>query len=176
MTKTDYIDYFSTMASHCHRKTKEQMDAEKLVEDQEIASYTQMIKESQEKTSMYKEKLMKDYRRMQEQYALDEENQKDAQKYGIPAPEFKYTKEEIDALRKRIESIQNVPEDKLLRDCAKLEKTYNKQRKNAEKWAKAGIFLPFLKKKAKRESRKAEKSENKYQQNCAELVDLSYSY
>lgn len=175
-TKSEYIDYYSTMASHCNRKTKEQQDAEKLVEDQEIANYQKMIQESQEKTSLYKEKLMRDYQRMQEQYALDEIDRRDAEKYGISPPEFKYSKEEIESLRKRIESIKNVPEEKLLRDCSRLEKTYNKQRKSAEKWAKAGIFLPFLKKKAKRESKKAEKSENRYQENCAELVALSYSY
>ena len=175
-TKSEYIDYYSTMVSHCNRKTKEQQDAEKLVEDQEIANYQKMIQESQEKTSLYKEKLMRDYQRMQEQYALDEIDRRDAEKYGISPPEFKYSKEEIESLRKRIESIKNVPEEKLLRDCSRLEKTYNKQRKSAEKWAKAGIFLPFLKKKAKRESKKAEKSENRYQENCAELVALSYSY
>lgn len=175
-TKQTYIDYYSTMENHCSRKNKEQMDAEKLIEDQEIDNYKKLIEAEQEKASKYKEKLMRDYNRMVKQYDIDVQNQKDAAKYGIPAPEFQYSQQEISDLKKRIESIKNIPEDKLLRDCAKLEKTYNKQRKNAEKWAKAGIFLPFLKKKAKRESKKAEKSENKYQTNCAELVALSYSY
>lgn len=175
-TKQTYIDYYSTMENHCSRKSKEQMDAEKLIEDQEIDNYKKLIEAEQEKASKYKEKLMRDYERMVKQYDIDVQNQKDAAKYGIPAPEFQYSQQEIADLKKRIESIKNIPEDKLLRDCAKLEKTYNKQRKNAEKWAKAGIFLPFLKKKAKRESKKAEKSENKYQTNCAELVALSYSY
>jgi hypothetical protein len=176
LSKQEYIDYYSTMENHCHRKTKEQMDAEKLVEDQEIQVYQNQIKQQQEKISKYKEKLLKDYQMMVEQYEVDLENQKDAQKYGITAPEFKYSKKEIDDLKKRIESIQNIPEEQLLRDCSKLEKSYNKKRSKAEKWAKASIFLPFLKKKAKRESKRAEKDENKYQTNCAELVALSYSY
>lgn len=175
-SKQKYIEYFSTLASHCTRKTQSQIDAEKLVEDQEIQNFKNFIKEEQEKTSRYKEKLMRDYEKMVEQYNIDLENQKDAQKYGITAPEFMYSQKEIDDLKKRIESIMNVPEDKLLRDCSKLENKYNKQRKNAEKWAKASIFLPFLKKKAKRESKKAEKSESNYQTYCSELVSLSYNY
>lgn len=176
LSKQKYIEYFSTLASHCNRKSQSQLDAEKLVEDQEIKNFKNYIQEQQEKTSRYKEKLMRDYEKMVEQYNVDLENQKDAQKYGITAPEFMYSKKEIDDLKKRIESIMNIPEDKLLRDCSKLESKYNKQRKNAEKWAKASIFLPFLKKKAKRESKRAEKSESNYQTYCSELVSLSYSY
>lgn len=176
MSRDEYINYFSTMENHCLRKTKEQMDADKMVEDQEIAAYQNMIQEQQKQVSKYKDKLLQDYQMMVQQYEVDVENKIDAEKYGITAPEFKYTKKEIDDLKKRIESIQNIPEEQLLRECSKVERLYNKKRKSAEKWAKASIFLPFLKKKAKRESKKAEKYENIYQSNCAELVALSYAY
>jgi hypothetical protein len=176
LSKKEYVKYFSTLEGHCRQKTKEQQDADKKMEDQEIENYKNYIQEQQKKTSFYKEKLLRDYEKMVEQFRIDTENLNDAKKYGISPPEFMYTQKQIDDLKKRIESIQNIPEERLLRDCGKLEGKYNKQRRNAEKWAKASIFLPFLKKKAKRESKKAEKSENKYQAYCSELVALSYSY
>lgn len=175
-SKDFYIDYYSNMMNQCLRKTSEQMEAERVMENQQVDAYKQQLEKEKEKRSAYKEKMIRDYQRMLEQYNLDLENQKDAQKYGISPPPFKYSKQEIDDLKKRIESVKNIPEEVLIQNCSALERKYNKQRSKAEKWAKASIFLPFLKKKAKRESRKAEKTENKYVVECSDLMSLTYGY
>jgi hypothetical protein len=175
-SKDFYIDYYSNMMNQCYRKTSSQLEAERIMEEQQVEAYKQDIEKETEKRSAYKEKMIRDYQRMVEQYNLDLENQKDAKKYGIPEIPFKYSKQEIDDLKKRIESVKNIPEEVLIKNCSGLERKYNKQRSKAEKWAKASIFLPFLKKKAKRESRKAEKTENKYNIECSELMSLAYAY
>lgn len=175
-TKKQYIKLYSRYRDNCSKKTKEQIDVERQLEAQKIDMYRQQIKKEVDNQYKYRDKLIKDYEKMVEQYKMDEIDANDAKRFGISPPEFMYSKKEIDDLRKRIERTSNIPDDVLIKNCSSLQRKYESQRKKAEKWAKAAIFVPFLKKKAKRESKKAEKTEKKYETECSELVSLSYSY
>lgn len=174
--KDEYISTYTKLSEQCNKKTKEQLELEKQIEQQEIELYKKKIMDEYSKRVSIRDEMIKQYEKMVAQYQLDLQDQIDAKRYGITPPDFMYTKQEIDDLKRQIESTTNVPDEVLIENCAKLDSKYNSQRKNAEKWAKASIFLPFLKKKAKRESRKAENTNDRYIKECSNIVSLDYEY
>jgi hypothetical protein len=172
--KDHYIKYYSRLSKQCQAMTPDQQKAQQEIENANEAEYAQKINEQKAKSKYDLEKMIKEYQKMLAQQKKDQEMIRDAKELGVPPPEPYYTQQEINDLKKRIEMTQSMSSEQLVRHCSKLYKSSNKTRSSAEKWAKASIFLPFLKKKAKREASKAEKKENQYAKQCSGLVELDY--
>ena len=121
-----------------------------------------------------RQKMIEEYLQMKSQYNADLEMINDAKKYKIVPPPPKYSAKEIENKRKIIEKIESIPDDKILTSCSRINRDFNSKRKSAEKWAKASIFVPFLKRKAKQKSKQADKLETKYAEICSSFVDLDF--
>jgi len=166
--------YYERLLSQCILLNSQQQKDLEITENAENSLYKEQFKTKLQLLQEQRQKMIEEYLKMKAQYEVDLQIIKDAKKYKIVPPKPKYSWKEIEDRRKLIEKIQSMPNDVLLNTCAKISRNYQKKRSSAEKWAKASIFVPFLKPKAKKVSKQAEKYENQYANMCADFVDLDF--
>jgi len=166
--------YYERLLEQCKQLNPQQQKDIEIMENAENSLYKEQFKTKLQLLQEQRQKMIEEYLKMKAQYEVDLLMIEDAKKYKINPPSPKYTWKQIEDKRKLIEKIQSMPDDLLLNTCSKISRNYQKKRKSAEKWAQASIFVPFLKGKAKKVSRQAEKYENQYAEMCADFVDLDF--
>lgn len=166
--------YYQRLLEQCKQLNSQQQKDIEIMENAENSLYKEQFKTKLQLLQEQRQKMIEEYLKMKAQYEVDLLMIEDAKKYKIKPPPPKYTWKQIEDKRKLIEKIQSMPDDLLLNTCSRIDRNYQKKRKSAEKWAQASIFIPFLKGKAKKVSRQAEKYENQYAEMCADFVDLDF--
>lgn len=168
------IYYFGRLLKQCNYLNNQQIKENEIMQKAEINAYKEQFKTKLQLIQEQRQKIIEEYLQMKAQYKADLEIINDAKKYKITPPPPKYTLKEIENKRKIIEKIESIPDDKIFSTCSRLNRDFQSKRKSAEKWAKASIFVPFLKNKAKQKSKQADKLESKYTDICGNFVELDY--
>lgn len=133
---------------------------------QQAKSYDKILKRQREAEQKKVNKAKKLWKKVQKQMAKEKKTAEEAKKLGLPAPPPRYTKQQVEIIKKNMKpKVKNLSSRKKA-ECMIMLNSAMRARSKAESYGKKAVFVPFLKPRAESLGKRAERLMRHYNEKC----------